>query len=211
MATSHLALYPLSNVPPALQSPDYSPDELDNETFLTQSIVDLWETRQCYEEEVESDRRRMRHLNGTLGQMLFNLKAILARPGRNGQWSRWLADRNIARSSADRLVNHFAKSIGLKSPLGAIPGQEPTEAEIGKLFGAVWLRLERKLTTPQSIYDFLCCLITRSGLPHHYQPTGVLIIDPAKVAAPEEPEPATLPQEATMAREVADYPDEDVL
>jgi len=74
MPQTETALYPLANIPPALQSPDYAPDELEDEGFLAQSIVDLWETRRCYEEEVEGDRRRMRHLDGTLGQMLFNLK-----------------------------------------------------------------------------------------------------------------------------------------
>jgi len=65
------------------------------------------------------------------------MKSLLVKPGRNGGWSSWLADKKVARSSADRLVNRFAKSIAPKLPQGAVSEQEPTEADIGKLFGAV--------------------------------------------------------------------------
>ena len=137
METAELVLPIYIDIPPALQSANCTPDELQNEAFLTDQIETLWRIRQCHANAIKTDLKGMRSVDKTLGHLLFQMKSLLVKPGRNGGWSSWLADKKVARSSADRLVNRFAKSIAPKLPQGAVSEQEPTEADIGKLFGAV--------------------------------------------------------------------------
>jgi hypothetical protein len=204
MATAESVLYPLWNVPPELQSDRYNSEELQDEKFVAEQILGLWETRKQYEELMEVDGKGFRSVNRTLGQLLYLMKSLLARPGRNGQWSSWLAQRKISRATADRLVNRFAKSINVKLPHEAITEQEPTELEIGKLFFAIWRRCENKLSTPRSRYNFLSILISHSGLDHECRGNGVFLFDPAHIAAPEQPQTIFSPQETVSGFEHGD-------
>jgi hypothetical protein len=84
MATAELICPIYTDVPLSLQSSNCSPDELQNERFLTEHIVDLWETRQCYQNAIRGEKAGIRSIDRSLGQMLYLLKPILARPGRSG-------------------------------------------------------------------------------------------------------------------------------
>ena len=187
MATAEVVLPIITDISPALMSGNCTPAELQDEAFLTEQITYLWTVRECHATTIAKDRKGMRSVDSNLGQLFYNLKAVLARPGRAGKWSAWLKEKGIARATADRLVTRFARSCNLieKSPHEQI---EPTELEIGRLFGAIWPRIEKTLTTQQSFYDFLCCLIGRSGLQHEYRPSGIFVFDAAHVATPQEPE-----------------------
>jgi hypothetical protein len=188
MATAELVLPNCTDIAPALMSGNCTPDELRDETFLTDQIETLWRIRECHANAIAKDRRGMRSVNASLGQMLYNLKAILSRPGRNGQWSAWLKENGIARATADRLVVRFARSIATKpNCLSESTIPEPTEVEIGRLVAAVWDKIEKKLTTPSSLYNFFCCLSGRSSLICEYRPGGILVFDPAHTTL-EKPE-----------------------
>ena len=174
------------------QSLNATPDELQDQAFLTAQITYLWTVRECHATAISKDRKGMRSVDASLGQMLYSMKSLLARPGRGGNWSPWLKERGIARATADRLALRFARSRNLieKSAHEQI---EPTESEIGKLFTAIWQRCEPKLPTAHSRYEFIRCWIVRSGLGCQYRPDGVLVFDPAHTI-PEKPEAVVSPQ-----------------
>ena len=92
-----------------LISQNYSTEELEDEQFLTATITELWSTRQHYSDEVKRERQCIRGLDLKLGQVLFQVKLKLSRPGRGG-WSAWLAKLGVSRATADRTVLRFAKS-----------------------------------------------------------------------------------------------------
>jgi hypothetical protein len=162
----------------AVISPDYSKEELQDEKFLSETITELWTTRQHYSTEVKYERQCIRGLDSRLGQMFFQLKSILAKPGRNGGWSSWLAERNISRATADRLVVRFARSRGLYNRLPHEASPEPTELQIKALCANIWPRCEKTLTTPQSRYAFLQCFLYRSGLAHDLHEHGTFLYEP---------------------------------
>ncbi len=175
---------------PANLSPDYSTAEFEDENFLSSEINSLWAVRQQYDEGIKGHRTGIRKLDGALGQLLFNAKLLLAKPGRNGGWSSWLAERKIARATADRLVIRFAKSrdIDLKSTRESI--NEPSEVEISKLVCTIAKRIEDKLTTQRSRYDLVCGLAHRLGLIITSDDAGLHIADPsAPVTEPPVQEP----------------------
>ena len=172
-------LFGVPGYSPAVISPDFSIDELQDEKFLTETITELWTTRQHYSTDIKGERQCIRGLDKKLGQLFFQMKMHLAKPGRGGGWSSWLAERKISRATADRLVNRFAKSRGLYDQLAhEAVSEEPTEIQINTLFAAVWPRLERKLCTPRSRFDFLRCIIFRSGLAYEWQDNGILTYEP---------------------------------
>jgi hypothetical protein len=178
MATAELVLPIFADILPALMSGNCTPDELRDETFLTEQITYLWTVRECHATAISKDRKSMRSVDKSLGQLLYAMKTLLVKRGRNGGWSSWLPEKGIALSSADRLANRFAKSISIKSPQGAI-SEEPTEVEIGKLVADVWHRIEKMMTTPQALYRFFCCLAGGTGLTCQHSREGVMIFDPA--------------------------------
>ena len=61
--------------------------------------------------------REMLEFDTTLAELLFRRKQMLSRLGRNGQWSLWLRQQKISRSTADRLVAQYAASHGLADEL----------------------------------------------------------------------------------------------
>jgi hypothetical protein len=55
-----------------------------------------------------------------------------------------------------------------------------------KLFTSVWPQLAKTLTTPESVYDFVRCLIIRADIPHECRAEGILMAYPT-VAMSREP------------------------
>jgi hypothetical protein len=60
---------------------------------------------------VKDSQRELRALGKTLGEALFFMKVLLATPGRNGKWSEFLRERKIPRTSGDRLVAAYERSL----------------------------------------------------------------------------------------------------
>jgi hypothetical protein len=91
-------------------------------------------------------------------------------------------------------VQRFATSLPKSEESAHEAVSEPTEAEIGKLLGAIWPRIKRTLTTPGSIYDFIGCVVTRSGVACEYRRDGILVFNPAYTPAqPEVVAPQVIP------------------
>jgi len=111
-------------IPPALQSSEFLSGELKDEAKMTEHIEYYRKIHQGYEKAIGAERIRMKGVESGLGQLLFNLKQLLARSGRNGQWSAWLRERRISRAAADGLVLQFAARLpGSEFPQGQFAGR----------------------------------------------------------------------------------------
>jgi hypothetical protein len=155
-----------------------------NERDLTEQIDELWAARQTFNGAIRSQKSQMRSMDATLAEMLYTMKAVLSKPGRSGGWSEFLRDRRIASAVADRLVARYQRKLGQEnSPRGAI--QEPTEGEVQKIFAAAWVRLQKRLTTQESAYWFICNLALESGARHELREGGIFAFDSPSEALEE--------------------------
>jgi hypothetical protein len=106
--------------------------------------------------------------DATLGELLYRRKQMLCQPGRNGQWSLWLRQQKIQRSTADRLVAQYASTYGLTDELRHRETIEPLEANICLAASRVCKRLKNMLTTPRSRMGFVKVLANMFGLEVEY-------------------------------------------
>ena len=65
--------------------------------------------------------------DAVLAELLFRRKQMLCRLGRNGQWSLWLRQQKISRSTADRLVSTVRCLHGLADELRHRDISEPLQ------------------------------------------------------------------------------------
>jgi hypothetical protein len=86
------------------------------------------------------------------------MKQILAKPGRGGQWSSFLVERQIPRATADRLVARHLRSLDPNANCATEELAEPTDDDVQKLFNAVWPKLRRTLRSRQSVDLFVSLL-----------------------------------------------------
>jgi hypothetical protein len=145
--------------------PSAQPDT-EAERKLTTDINYLWSVHVQAQNTVATTKDELKVIRQRLGERLHEMKLLLARPGRNGQWSSFLQQQGIPRSTADRLVAGHERSRAPETNCVSDAIHEPTEQDIQKLFTSVWPRLAKTLTTPESVYDFVRCILTRADTPH---------------------------------------------
>lgn len=169
-------------IPTAVQ-----PEQLDAETEqrLTTDINELWSWHVRAQNTVVTTKEELKLIRQRLGERLHRMKQLLARPGRGGQWSSFLQEHGISRTTADRLVAGHERLLAPESncPNGAIPA--PTAKDIEELFKSIRPKLARVLTTRESVYGFVLCLISRASLPHERRDEGILLLHPTVVAPAE--------------------------
>jgi hypothetical protein len=165
-------------------APDQVTD-LETEQRLAAEIKQLWAVQVEAQTSAKKTQEELRKLRQELGERLYRLKGILARPGRAGQWSGFLTTSGISRTTADRLVTAHEQLVNpnAKCTDGAI--QELTDEQIEQAVKALWGRLQKKLVTRRAVYQFLCQLIIQSGIAHECEQSGVLVLDPALLPMPE--------------------------
>ena len=76
----------------------------ETEQQVSTDISDLWNWHVRAQNTVATTSEEIRAIRQALGERLHEMKQILARPGRNGQWSSFLQKHGIPQSTADRLV-----------------------------------------------------------------------------------------------------------
>jgi hypothetical protein len=126
------------------------------ETKLANEIADMWRVHARSREALHKTRAELKQIRTDLSRRLHELKAVLSRPGRGGAWTGFLDAQAIPRSTADRLVRGYEKTIaaeGGNCTSEQIP--EPTDVIVRRYFSALWPRLSRILTTPESIEMFV--------------------------------------------------------
>ena len=167
-------------------------DDTIVETQLTNQISALWTEHTRLSADRRATAREMRQSRSTLAERLHAMKNLLCQPGRGGQWRSWLKERGIPRSSADRLCDRHAETLGIENeiaPNGAISNSQDESAE--KLAKNVWLRIGKLLTTDESVIQFIERIAELSGVGHEECADGLLIFKSVPEAA--EGLPATAP------------------
>ena len=154
-----------------------------DEGILTNEIVELWQVHESHQTSIKHETEQFRALRNKLGKLLHQMKELLARPGRNGQWSAWLKERAIPRATADRLALKYEQSLHPHANCLTESISEPTEEEILKLFGKMLPKLRRVLRTSQSVYRFVDLLtLSCDGTGRRVSEEGILVMKPSQNA-----------------------------
>src|ERR1039458_5031353 len=163
--------------------------ETGDEQRLADEIRQLWAVHVEAKTTVKNTRADLKAIRELLGERLYELKQLLARPGRNGQWSAWLKERKISRATADRLVQRYGANLpGNESPHEA--NSNPSEDSAEKLAKSVWLRFGKTLATDEVVIDFIRRIAELSGVGHEQRAEGLVIFKPVPTAAEELPSTA---------------------
>ena len=175
-----------------------------NEEAIAHDIACMWETHRSMQGSVKDSQAELHKLGKTLGEALFFMKLLLAKPGRNGKWSEFLREKKIPRTSGDRLVSAYERSVSPDANCtnGAI--QPPTQEEVRKLCSAVWSRVGKKLATSESVYWFIRDLVLVSGARHEPREGGILVFESPREAADGLPGSAIASPPADPASEPSD-------
>jgi hypothetical protein len=156
--------------------------ETETQQKLADEIAELWATHVEAQTVVNKTKTELKAIRQRLGERLYEMKQILARPGRNGQWSPWLKQQKISRATADRLVQRFGANLpGCESTHESIPGPSKETAE--KLAKSVWQRFGKLLTTDESVILFIDRIAELSGVGHERREEGLMIFSPVHKVA----------------------------
>jgi hypothetical protein len=142
-------------------STDFMPEMADPQVELGEEITSLWVAHANAKIAYRVTNAELRILRAKLGEQLCRMKEVLARPGRGGQWSSFLEERQIPRATADRLVARYLRSLDPNANCVSEPISEPTEEDVKKLFDAVWPKLQRTLKSQQSFQIFIDLLTSQ--------------------------------------------------
>jgi hypothetical protein len=136
-------------------------ETIDSHNKIAEEITNLWSAHVSAKNTARATNEELRVLRAKLGEQLSEMKLLLAKPGRGGQWSSFLLERNIPRATADRLVARHQRSLNPDSNLLNEPPSEPTAEDVQKLLIAVWPRLRRTLRSRQSLELFVRLLASQ--------------------------------------------------
>jgi hypothetical protein len=139
----------------------YSPE---NPEFLSGEIIHLWFQRKSVRREMTSQETELSRIDGVLSGLMYEQKKRLSRLGRNGGWSKWLAQHKIPRATADRLCMEHVEFFGLQHELATRERPEPLEGNISLAACRTSDRLEQMLKSPRSRMMFLSGLADRFGI-----------------------------------------------
>jgi hypothetical protein len=173
----------VSTEPEAGEPPDSAQShDAAIESRLAEEISTLWSDHVRLSAERKLTGKELRQIRARLAEQLHQMKALLARPGRGGEWRGWLRERGIPRSSADRLVARYAETLGSEGELHTEAISDPTpNAE--KLATSVWSTVKKTLVTGESVIEFLGKLAHISGVPHEWRDEGLMIFHAASKPA----------------------------
>jgi hypothetical protein len=118
-------------------------------------IVNRWFHREQSRRLKDMHEMEMLKFDAELAELLYRRKQMLSRLGRNGQWSLWLRQQKISRSTADRLVAQYAVAHGLSDELRHREIIEPLQGNVCLAAHRVFKRLKNMLKTPRSRLVFI--------------------------------------------------------
>jgi hypothetical protein len=184
-----------------------------DEGILTNEIVELWQVHESHQTSIKHETEQFRALRNKLGKLLDQMKELLARPGRNGQWSAWLKERAIPRATADRLALKYERSLHPHANCLTESISEPTEDEIEKLCAKVFPKLRRVLRTPQSQFRFVELLTSvYDGIDRRVTNDGIIVVKPVQqTVAAESSAGETLAAPETVLTPSASEFDEELI
>jgi len=126
----------------------------ETEQNLATQIGELWSIHTQAEAAAVQSKEHLSQIRHQLGERLYEVKKLVARPGRGGGWSAFLSAQGIPRASADRYVERYQKTLHPDSNClhDAI---ESTELAVRRLFAGVWPRLRRVITSKEALDLFI--------------------------------------------------------
>jgi len=196
--------FPVAEIPAQPLEPQIPEPEppVHDETALTAEITELWRRHTDHAVSMRNQSQSLRSLRDELGKKLAEMKQVLARPGRNGQWSGWLKERQIPRATADRLVAKHQRSLNPDRNRLTEAISEPTEEEIQTLVDKITPKLRQVLRTPTSVYRFVellsasfegvYCRVTEEGLAICRTAQQTAVVELASMEPQIEPVPVTI-------------------
>jgi len=143
------------------------------EEQLESEILELWHTFSKGKGTmlkvngiVRQTREQLKENRNRLSARLYDLKKILSKPGRDGQWSSFLCTRNISKATADRLVKTHTKSLSeahVAEGVNVLTEHSPVSAEVTvwNYLNGLWPKLSSVLTTREAAELFLAALTER--------------------------------------------------
>ena len=174
---------------------DFTPETMESYDALGEAITNLWVAHANAKITARATKDELRVLRAKLGEQLSEMKQILAKPGRGGQWSSFLMERGIPRATADRLVARHQRSLNPDENCVTEDVSEPTDEEVQKLFTSVWPKLRRTLRSQQSVLLFVDLLTSHcehAELTVHKIPAvmpAAVTFDPSSSDGDSVPEP----------------------
>jgi len=126
----------------------------ETEQRLATQIGELWSIHTQAQAAAAQSKEHLSQIRHQLGERLCEVKKLVARPGRGGGWSAFLAAQGIPRASTDRYVQRYEKTLHPDSNC-VNESIESTELAVRKLFAAVWPRLRRVITSKEALDLFI--------------------------------------------------------
>lgn len=145
-----------------------------DDEFVAGEIVNRWFHREQSRRLKDMHETEMLKFDAELVELLFRMKQKVSRLGRNGQWSRWLRQQRIQRSTADRLVAQYAEANGQTDQLHRRDASEPLEGNVCLAASRAAKRLKNMLSTPKSRVTFVRALADRFGFSVDFGDNGSL-------------------------------------
>jgi hypothetical protein len=135
-----------------------------DEPQLIGEISDLWQVHIQTQGALRKSREDIKEIGTALAKRLHELKSVLSRPGRGGAWSSFLKTQKIPRSTADRLVRGYVKTIaGDEGNCLSEQISEPDEVVVRRYCRGLWPRLSRVLTSADLVELFVTELWRTAG------------------------------------------------
>jgi hypothetical protein len=131
----------------------------ETEQRLATQIGELWSIHAQAEAAAVQSKEHLSQIRHQLGERLCDVKKLVARPGRGGGWSAFLAAQGIPRATADRYVQQYQRTLH-PDPNCLNESIESTELGVRRLFAAVWPRLRRVITNQEALGLFIRELTT---------------------------------------------------
>jgi hypothetical protein len=137
-------------------------NDFQTEINLAVEISDLWSAHVCAESTIRRTVAELREVRLNLAAKLHAMKKLLATPGRNGGWARFLTTQNIPLSTADRYVKQHEATLNAAN--GNLLSEEiRPKSDVQELFDALSPRLLKVLRNQPKLHEFVCMLTAACG------------------------------------------------
>jgi len=160
-----------------------APIESTVETQLTKEIGELWSVHKQADAILGHKKEELRALRLELGRRLYEMKLLLACPGRAGQWSKFLSTQGIPRASADRYAKTYELVLSPPDEIASSEAiQESSEEMARKALRSIWPKLRQALTNEETAYQFLFALVQHCDTLHaEITDSGIAIQKPSTI------------------------------
>ena len=160
-----------------------APNEPNAETKLAQEIEQLWSVHSQAQTVFGRTKQELGALRLELGRRLYEMKVLLACPGRAGKWSQFLSAQRIPRASADRYAKTYEITLIPPAEIASSEAiQQSPEEPARKVLESIWPKLRQLLTDPEIAYQFLCAVVGRCGtLQAEITDSGIAVRKPTTI------------------------------